>query len=104
MCRWLLQTQDVVESDNIQLTQEALSLMLGVQRTAVSQCATVLHERGLIEYSRGNIKILSRSGLEKCACECYEVVHEYVDKIDKPPGSIPSNRARKELGQRFFIP
>jgi CRP-like cAMP-binding protein len=95
VCRWLLQTQDVVESDKIQLTQEALALMLGVQRTAVSQCAMALHERGLIEYSRGNIKILSRSGLEKCACECYEVVRRQFDKMAKSRGSIPLNRSRK---------
>lgn len=88
MCRWLLKTQDVVLSDTIQLTQEALSHMLGVQRTAVSLCATSLHERGLVEYSRGNIRILSRLGLEKCACECYEVVRAHVNRVAKSRSSV----------------
>jgi CRP-like cAMP-binding protein len=84
LCRWLLQSQDVIESDTIPLTQEFLSHMLGVQRNSVSLAATALSERGLIEYSRGNIKILNRDELKKCSCECYEVVHDFVNRIGKP--------------------
>ena len=84
LCRWLLQSQDVIESDMIPLTQEFLSHMLGVQRNSVSLAATALNERGLIEYSRGNIKILNRDELKKCSCECYEVVHDFVNRIVKP--------------------
>ena len=104
VCRWLLQTQDVVESDKIQLTQEALSLMLGVQRTAVSQCAMALHERGLIEYSRGNIKILSRSGLEKCACECYEVVREKLAEWRGPEARPRRTEPASRFGPAIFPP
>jgi CRP-like cAMP-binding protein len=84
LCRWLLQSQDVIESDTIPLTQEFLSHMLGVQRNSVSLAATALNEKGLIEYSRGNIKILEREELKTCSCECYEVVHEFVNRIVKP--------------------
>ena len=80
LCRWLLQSQDVISSDEVQLTQEFLSHMLGVQRGAVSLCAANLQQRRLIEYSRGNIKILDRGGLEKSACECYEVIREHVQR------------------------
>jgi CRP-like cAMP-binding protein len=83
LCRWLLQSQDVIESDTIPLTQEFLSHMLGVQRNSVSLAATALSEKGLIEYSRGNIKILNRDELEKCSCECYEVVHDFVSRMVK---------------------
>jgi len=83
LCRWLLQSKDVIESDTIPLTQEFLSHMLGVQRNSVSLAATALSERGLIEYSRGNIKILNRDELKKCSCECYEVVHDFVNRIGK---------------------
>ena len=82
-CRWLLQSHDVIESDTIPLTQEFLSHMLGVQRNSVSLAATALSERGLIEYSRGNINILNRDELKKCSCECYEVVHDFVNRIGK---------------------
>ncbi len=54
--------------------------MLGVQRTAVSLSATALQKRGLIEYSRGNIKILDRNGLKESACECYDVIREQVNR------------------------
>jgi CRP-like cAMP-binding protein len=74
LCRWLLQSQDVLASDRVQLTQDFLSHMLGVRRNAVSAAATILQKRGLIEYSRGDIKILEREGLEACACECYELI------------------------------
>jgi Mn-dependent DtxR family transcriptional regulator len=79
-----LQSQDVIESDTIPLTQEFLSHMLGVQRNSVSLAATALNEKGLIEYSRGNIKILNRDELTECSCECYEVVHDFVNRIAKP--------------------
>ena len=84
LCRWLLQSQDVIESDAIPLTQEYLSHMLGVQRNAVSLAATVLAKRKLIEYSRGKIKILNREGLMEGSCECYEVVREHVNRVTKP--------------------
>jgi CRP-like cAMP-binding protein len=80
LCRWLLQSRDVIDSDVIQLTQEFLSHMLGVQRTAVSLAATALQKRGLVTYSRGNIKILDHDGLKKGACECYEVIREQVNR------------------------
>lgn len=78
LCRWLLQSQDVVGSDTLALTQEFLSHMLGVQRTAVTLNACALQKRGLIDYSRGTIKILDRPGLVKRACECYE---GYADEL-----------------------
>jgi CRP-like cAMP-binding protein len=76
LCRWLLQSQDVIESHVIPLTQEFLSHMLGVQRNAVSLSGSILQERGWIEYSRGKIRIISRAQLRRNACECYEVVRE----------------------------
>ena len=71
LCRWLLQSQDVVESETVELTHEFLSHMLGVQRTAVSLNASALQKAGLIAYSRGAISILDRVGLQRRSCECY---------------------------------
>ncbi|MEA2876830.1 MAG: hypothetical protein QOF14_2026 [Hyphomicrobiales bacterium] len=83
LCRWLLQSRDVIDSDVIQLTQEFLSHMLGVQRTTVSLAATALQKRGLVTYSRGNIKILDHDGLKKGACECYDVIREQVNRASQ---------------------
>jgi CRP-like cAMP-binding protein len=84
LCRWLLQSQDITGSDIVPLTQEFLSHMLGVQRTSVSLSAHALQKAGLIRYSRGVITVLNREGLKETACECYEVVREYIDKAIPP--------------------
>lgn len=71
-CRWLLMTQDRVESDSFPLTQEFLSYMLGVRRASVSEVAATLQKSGLIDYHRGQITIRDRKGLESACCECYQ--------------------------------
>ena len=75
--RWLLQTADRAASETIQLTQEFLSEMLGVQRTSISEVAGHLQRLGMIEYSRGVITIIDRKALVKCSCECYETLREH---------------------------
>jgi CRP-like cAMP-binding protein len=84
LCRWMLQCQDVLQSDVIALTQEFLSHMMGVQRNAVSLAAHVLQEQGLIEYSRGTIRILNREGLLVVSCECYGATHDYARRMSPP--------------------
>ena len=74
MCRWILQTHDRVQLNEFPLTQEYLALMLGVRRPTVSHFAQVLRLHGLINYSRGNIQITSRQGLEACTCDCYQII------------------------------
>jgi CRP-like cAMP-binding protein len=83
LCRWLLQARDVMGSEEIELTQEFLSHMLGVRRTSVSLSAHSLQKSGLIRYSRGKITIVDRKGLEDCACECYAAIRQRMD------GAIP---------------
>jgi CRP-like cAMP-binding protein len=74
LSRWLLACRDRVTTDLLALTQEFLAMMLGVERPAVSVVAGKLQNRGLIEYSRGRVRILDRPGLEALACECYQVL------------------------------
>jgi len=77
LCRWLLQCADRTGRDELPLIQEFLAQMLGVRRTTVSLLAQGLRVRGLITYRRGRIVLLDRKGLEKCACECYDIMrHE----------------------------
>jgi len=73
-CRWLLTTQDRVESPRFFLTHEFLALMLGTRRTSVTEVLKKLRDSGLIEYRRGMISILERAGLEARSCECYRTV------------------------------
>jgi CRP-like cAMP-binding protein len=84
LARWLLQSQDTTESNVVDLTQEFLSHMLGVQRTSVTISAHALQEAGVIKYSRGRITIVDRVGVEECACECYAVLRSEIDKAIPP--------------------
>ncbi len=96
LCRWLLQSQDTLESSEIELTQEFLSHMLGVQRTSVSLSAHKLQDSGLIDYSRGRITIINRAGIEECACECYAAIRGETDKAIPPVvGGERNSRAGK---------
>jgi CRP-like cAMP-binding protein len=80
-CRWLLMTHDRVHSDHFLLTQKFLGMMLGVRRTSVTEIAGELKHQKLINYSRGQVTILNRSGLEKRACECYAVSKKEFDRL-----------------------
>lgn len=73
LARWLLMCQDRAQSDDFKMTQEFLAYMLGVRRVSVTNAAGVLQRSGLINYARGALRVIDRSGLERAACGCYRV-------------------------------
>lgn len=74
LAKWLLMCHDRSKNDELPLTQEFLATMVAVSRQSISGGAQVIQEQGLIRYSRGTIAVLDRPGLEKIACDCYEIV------------------------------
>lgn len=76
LARWLLAVCDRLQTNEIFLTQEFISQMLGTRRPTVTVAAGMLQERGVIRYARGKILVLDRAGLEAAACECYGVVRD----------------------------
>ena len=77
LARWLLMTQDRVDSGSLPITHDFLATMLGTDRPSVSLAAGVLQRKELIEYTRGAVKIVNRKKLEHSACECYGVIRQY---------------------------
>ena len=77
LARWLLMTQDRVDSGSLAITHDFLATMLGTDRPTVSVAAGVLQRKKLIEYRRGAVQVVNRKKLEDTACECYEVIRQY---------------------------
>ncbi len=77
LARWLLMTQDRVDSGSLPITHDFLATMLGTDRPTVSLAAGVLQKKKLIEYTRGAVKVVNRKKLEDSACECYGVIQQY---------------------------
>ena len=77
LARWLLMTQDRVNSGSLPITHDYLATMLGTDRPSVSLAAGILQKKKLIEYTRGAVKIVNRKKLEDSACECYGITQQY---------------------------
>ena len=74
--RWLLHAQDRA-GNRIELTQEALAGLLGVQRTTVNAVIKELSSKALITASRGTLRVIDRAGLKRRSCECYQRLQDH---------------------------
>ncbi|WP_426194124.1 Crp/Fnr family transcriptional regulator [Massilia sp. DWR3-1-1] len=81
LCRWLLDRLDRSPSNELKVTQELISIMLGVRRESITAAAGKLQDDGLITYRRGNITVVDRAGLEEYAGECYKVAKSEYDRL-----------------------
>ncbi len=83
LARWLLICADRAHIDTFRISHEFLADMLGGRRPTISTTAGVLKRKGLIEYTRGKIRILDVPGLTKTSCECYLIIKDYLDNYTK---------------------
>ncbi|ACK52624.1 cyclic nucleotide-binding protein [Methylocella silvestris BL2] len=81
LSRWLLQVRDLIQSEDLPLTQEFLSQMLAVQRSSVTLVARSLQEVGLITYRRGRIHIVDGDGLSETCCECHGAINAHFHRL-----------------------
>jgi CRP-like cAMP-binding protein len=81
LSRWLLMTQDRVGSGMLPITHDFIATMMGTDRSTVGLAALVMQKKGVIDYVRGAVKVVSRRKLEKSACECYDVIQEFEDEL-----------------------
>lgn len=79
LARWLLICADRVHGSQFKMSQEFLSHMLGSTRPTVTLAAGRLKREKLITYKQAEITIVDRRGLEKRACECYDVIKQHLD-------------------------
>jgi len=73
LARWLLMTADRAGTNELPLTHEFISCMVGGPRSAVTEAAAELRQSGSIDYRRGLITICSHERLRAQSCECYEL-------------------------------
>jgi CRP-like cAMP-binding protein len=81
LCRWLLDRLDRSYSNELKVTQELISIMLGVRRESITAAAGNLQAAGLIHYRRGNITVIDREGLEKHAGPFYKAEKLEYDRL-----------------------
>jgi CRP-like cAMP-binding protein len=83
LARWLLICADRANIDTFKISQEFLADMLGGRRPTISTAAGILKGKGLIQYTRGEIRILDIPGLTRTSCECYQIIKDYLDNYTK---------------------
>ena len=94
LARWLLMTHDRAHANEFHLTQEFLSRMLGVSRISITNAVGLLQKNKVVRYSRGNITVLDRAGLEASSCGCYtaeKATYErmnFVTLVKAVPGTL----------------
>jgi CRP-like cAMP-binding protein len=81
LARWLLESCDRIQSDDIPLTHDFIGQMLGVRRAGVGEGLAILQAKGLVDSGRKSIKITDLAGLKGAACECYEVIRDEYDRL-----------------------
>jgi CRP-like cAMP-binding protein len=100
LTRWLLLTLDRWPTEELLMTQELIAGRLGVRRESVTDAARHLQAAGLISYSRGHVRVLDRTGLERRSCECYGVIRRDYDRllprVPVPPPAAAGRQAERE--------
>jgi CRP-like cAMP-binding protein len=81
LARWMLECRDRLQQDDLHLTHEFISQMLGVRRAGITETAGNLQSRGLIEYGRKVFRVVDASGLNAVSCECFGVIREEYDRL-----------------------
>lgn len=79
-CRWLLRLEQLVGPE-FPLTHDALSLMMGVRRTSVTQVAGRMQSSGLLTYHRGKMKLVDLNAMRKLSCECHRALKDHYDEL-----------------------
>lgn len=90
VCGLLSNTGDRMEGSDLALTQELMASLLGVRRESVTEALGHLQAAGVVQLSRGHIKVIDADELERRSCECHRVVkREYTRLLTWGSGPFP---------------
>jgi CRP-like cAMP-binding protein len=81
LAKLLLMVHDRLDTDDINITHDFLSKMIGADRTSVSLAIGEFENRGMLARRRGFVNIKSRQMLEKESCECYQVFKAFNSEL-----------------------
>lgn len=81
LARWLLMAHDRLDTDELNITHEFLSVMLGVRRSGVTVALNLLERTALISINRGVVTIVDRKGLKASANGAYGVSEAEFDRV-----------------------
>lgn len=81
LARWVLLSNDRIESNQLPLPRELLAKMLGRNHSGVSVAASTLERAGLITYNGAELEIVDRERLESVACSCYWIVRRQAGRV-----------------------
>jgi CRP-like cAMP-binding protein len=81
LARWLVECRLRTGSDEFRVTHEYIGDVLGIRRAGVTNAIGALAEKGIVEHSRGFIRILDKARLEESACECAEVINAELESL-----------------------
>jgi len=84
LARWLLECLDRLRTNDLGVTHEFISQMLGVRRAGIGEATTHLQEQGLIEYGRKKLQVIDPAGLERVSCECFRAIRNEYDRLLEP--------------------
>jgi CRP-like cAMP-binding protein len=79
--RWMLEARDRIRSDELRLTHEFISEMLGVRRAGISAVSAQYERAGAVRNQRGRTWITDGAQLEAAACECYKDLSIEYDRL-----------------------
>ncbi len=74
LARWLLVAREGLHDDELPITQEVLSQLLGVRRATVTEAVDALQSDGVVRASRGMISITDAAALRQVSCACHDLV------------------------------
>jgi CRP-like cAMP-binding protein len=84
LARWLLMYHDRQDGDELTITHEFLSMMLGTRRSTVTLALQILEGARLIQARRGRIRVLDRAGLEGTAGDAYGPAEAEYERLIAP--------------------